>query len=226
MKSFTSSENHPQFIQPDQTTAKSVRILGMGDSYTFGEGVDQEERWINQLAVLLGDYGYYIQELTIIAKTGWTTGELSQAIAQSGVQHKYDLVTVLIGVNNQYRGLSISDYRIEFTEILTKAKQHADNNPKHVLVLSIPDWGHTSFAAERDRNKISREIESFNLINRDITNEFQSYYLDITTITREALDDQTLLAADGLHPSKKMYSIWASEALAQALEILSTPTIR
>ena len=199
---------------------KSIRILSLGDSYTYGEGVKPKERWPNQLSGLLERRGYIVQELRIIAKTGWTTGELSQAIIKAEITLTYDLVTLLIGVNNQYRGLPVYSYKNEFANLLNRSIVLAGSKSNHVLVLSIPDWSLTPFASNRDREKISKEIEMFNQVNREITKAAHSIYLDITPITRKVQMDPSLLTDDGLHPSGRMYDAWASRAFKSVLTML------
>ncbi|HUP60134.1 MAG TPA: SGNH/GDSL hydrolase family protein [Thermoanaerobaculia bacterium] len=180
------------------------RYLALGDSYTIGESVAPEERFPNQLARTLG-----IGEPQIIAKTGWTTDELDAAIDAADPKGPFDLVTLLIGVNNQYRGRSADEYRAQFTALLQRAIGFAGGDAKRVIVVSIPDWGVTPFAASRDRAKIAREIDQFNAINREEALRAGARYVDITPISRGG--DPALVAADGLHPSGKQYAEWARE---------------
>jgi lysophospholipase L1-like esterase len=143
----------------------SPRFLALGDSYTIGESVAVSDRWPNQLARTLRAKGIAIADPEIVAKAGWTTDELSSAIDAAKPQGPYALVTLLIGVNNQYRGRDAEQYRKEFAALLKRAIAFADDDPKRVVVVSIPDWGVTPFAAGRDRAKIGREIDLFNAIN-------------------------------------------------------------
>jgi len=182
---------------------QSAHYLALGDSYTIGESVAVEERWPVQLAKTL-----HIGEPEIIAKTGWTTDELNAAIDKANPQGPYELVTLLIGVNNQYRGRSAAQYRDEFRALLQRAVSFAGENAAHVIVVSIPDWGVTPFAKGRDRATIAREIDEFNAINREEAVKAGAHYADITPISRRAAQDPTLVAPDGLHPSAKMYSEW------------------
>ncbi|KXK16114.1 MAG: GDSL-like Lipase/Acylhydrolase [Chloroflexi bacterium OLB14] len=194
----------------------SLRYLALGDSYTIGESVAENERWPNQLATLLGaDI-----EVQIIARTGWTTSELWEGIQAQGVNPPYDMVSLLIGVNNQYRGYDIEEYRTEFIFLLNKAIEYAGGDNQKVFVLSIPDWGVTPFANGRDAEKIASEIDAFNKVNKDESEKAGVAYMDITPVSREAVKDATLIAGDGLHPSGKMYAQWAKLALPIALEIL------
>ena len=195
------------------------RYLALGDSYTIGESVPEAERWPNHLAKLLETEGNMV-EVTIIARTGWTTEALWEGIQATKIQPPYDLVSLLIGVNNQYRGYDIQGYREQFAFLLKKSINYAGGDPKRVIVLSIPDWGVTPFAADRDREQIANEIDEFNAVNREETEKMGAYYFDITLVSREAVDTAELIAPDGLHPSGKMYSLWADQVLPVALKIL------
>jgi lysophospholipase L1-like esterase len=196
-----------------------IRYLALGDSYTIGESVDEAERWPNQLARQLDEHGYKA-EVTIIARTGWTTDELWQGIQARDINPPYDLVSLLIGVNNQYRGRDIEEYREQFVFLLSKSIEYAGGNPKRVFVLSIPDWGVTPFANGRDAEQIAKDIDLFNSVNREETEKAGAYYVDITPISREAINDPSLVANDGLHPSGKMYTRWVEESLPVVLEML------
>jgi len=192
-----------------------MKFLALGDSYTIGESVPPEGRWPVQLAALLNARGIPIEAPEIIAKTGWTTGELAAAIQRANPQPPYALVSLLMGVNNQYRGGSQETYRQEFAALLQQAIDFAGGDPNHVIVLSIPDWGVTPFASRDPRGRtpaqISVEIAAFNAINREETTRAGAHYVDITPISEGASDDLTLLAPDQLHPSGKMYALWAEE---------------
>jgi lysophospholipase L1-like esterase len=196
------------------------RYLALGDSYTIGESVPEKERWSNQLVKLLDDEGIQI-EVTIIARTGWTVKELWQVIQSNPPEGTYNLVTLLIGVNDQYRSYPVDGYREDFRFMLGKAIEYAGGDPKHVIVLSIPDWGFTPFAASQNIEAISLQIDEFNAVNLEETQLADVYYVDITPVSREVVNDPLLIASDGLHPSGKMYSIWAEKTLPIALEILS-----
>ena len=196
-----------------------IRYLALGDSYTIGESVPENERWPNQLARLL-QADDLSTEVTIIARTGWTTDELWKGIQAMQINPPYDLVSLLIGVNNQYRGLDIDEYREDFIFLLNNAIEYAGRDAKRVIVLSIPDWGVTPFAKSRDSKKIATEINLFNSVNREETERVGVYYVDITPGSRDAVTDSTLIAADGLHPSGKMYAEWAELAYPEVLKIL------
>ena len=197
----------------------SQRYLALGDSYTIGESVAAEDRWPNQLVRSLADEGIQA-DVTIIARTGWTTDELWDAIQQQDITPPYDLVSLLIGVNNQYRGYDIDKYREEFVFLLNKAIEYAGGDPSRVVVLSIPDWGVTPFAWGRDTSKIAQEIDAFNAINRAESDKANVHYVDVTPISRLALEDKALLTSDGLHPSEKMYAQWSQLVVPVTLEIL------
>jgi lysophospholipase L1-like esterase len=196
-----------------------VRYLALGDSYTIGESVAEAERWPNQLATALSSQGL-TTEVTVIARTGWTTDELWQGIQAGEIEPPYDLVSLLIGVNNQYRGYDVNEYREQFIFLLNKSIEYAGGNPSRVIVLSIPDWGVTPFAEGRDRATIAREIDEFNSVSREESERAGVHYFDITPVSRGAADEPALTAEDGLHPSGKMYTMWAEMVLPQAFDIL------
>jgi lysophospholipase L1-like esterase len=202
-----------------ETDMPAFRYLALGDSYTIGEKVSVKDRWPNQLAKLLEAEGIQT-EVTIIARTGWTVEELWQGIQANPPQGKYNLVTLLIGVNDQYRDYAIDGYRENFHFMLGKAIEYAGGEPKKVVVLSIPDWGFTPFAANRDTELISQQIDEFNAVNLEETKSASAYYVDVTVISRMAMDDFDLIAGDRLHPSEKMYGIWAKKILPVVRDIL------
>lgn len=195
-----------------------LRFLALGDSYTIGESVAAAERFPVQLAALLRERGVNISDPEIIARTGWTTDELSKAIDAADPQGPYHLVTLLIGVNNQYRGRSADEYRQQFGALLARAIGFAGKDPGRVMVLSIPDWGVTPFAEGRDRARIAREIDQFNAINREEAERAGAAWVDITAVSRRG--DASLIASDRLHPSGSMYAEWARLALEPALSAL------
>lgn len=197
----------------------SFRYLALGDSYTIGESVPEPERFPNQLAALLEKEGRTV-DLTIIARTGWTTDELWQGIQAETVTPPYDLVSLLIGVNNQYRGRDSEEYREGFKFLLDKAIEYAGGDVNRVIVFSIPDWGVTPFARGRDAQTIGAEIDAFNQINFEEAQKAGAHYVDVTPVSREAATNPALIASDGLHPSGEMYAEWASSALPIALTIL------
>lgn len=184
-------------------------ILCLGDSYTIGEGVPLHENFPYQLVQILRNNGLPISAPEIIAKTGWTTFELKDQITHTTFLEHYNYVTLLIGVNNQYRKLPVEEYITDFEWLLNKAIQLADNNKKHVIVLSIPDWGVTPFAEGREREKISTEIDEYNSLNKSTALQMGVHYINITYSTREAVTDDSLLAYDKLHYSAKEHRKWA-----------------
>jgi lysophospholipase L1-like esterase len=201
--------------------AMSIRYLALGDSYTIGESVPEAGRFPNQLAALLKKEGHPT-EVKIIARTGWTTSELWEGIQKETLKPPYDLVSLLIGVNNQYRGYDSNEYREEFRFLLEKSIEYAGGDVNRVFVFSIPDWGVTPFATGQNATRISNEIDLFNSINRDETEKAGAHYVDITPISREALNNKLLIASDGLHPSATMYAQWAQAALASVLKVLNS----
>lgn len=202
--------------------ADSLRYLALGDSYTLGESVAPEVRWPVLLADALRARGLAIAPPTIIAKTGWTTDELGEAIDRADPQGPFYLVSLLIGVNNQYRGRSVENYRPEFRALLDRAIGFVGGDAGRVLVLSIPDWGVTPFAAEdaRGAQQIGAEIDAYNAAARKETERAGAHFVDITPVSRTASGDPSLTAGDGLHPSGAMYAAWTERALPVALSML------
>ncbi|MEJ7557281.1 MAG: SGNH/GDSL hydrolase family protein [Pedobacter sp.] len=190
---------------------KQLNYLALGDSYTIGESVPAYESFPLQLSAQLKTSGLIVNPPTIIARTGWTTAELQEAIKSSGVIQKFDFVTLLIGVNNQYRNQSKDVYRKEFKELLKIAIDYAKGNKAHVFVVSIPDWGVTPFGKNsgKSQQEISVQIDAFNTICKEETLALDVSYTDITPASRNADTDLSLVAKDGLHPSGKMYNSWA-----------------
>ena len=204
--------------QGTETRAGTMRYLALGDSYTIGEGVPARDRWPVQLSALLREQGHDFADPRIIARTGWTTDELSAAIDAADPRGPYDLVSLLIGVNNQYRGRSAEEYRAEFAGLLQRAIGLAGGDARRVIVLSIPDWGVTPFAAGRDRQQITAEIDAFNAAARQETERLGARYVDITPQSRTAGANPAFLAPDGLHYSGLTYAEWARLALPAALD--------
>jgi len=213
---------HAQRLQGRiSSVERVVDILALGDSYTIGESVAAGERWPVQLAASLRAGGQPVAEPRIVARTGWTTDELAQAIAAAKPASDHDLVTLLIGVNDQYRGRPIPDYPERFRALLRQAIGFAGGRPGRVLVLSIPDWGATPYATGRDRAKIAAEIDAYNALNRAATEAAGARYVDVTPVSREAATDAGLLAPDGLHPSGAMYARWVELAVPAARAALA-----
>jgi lysophospholipase L1-like esterase len=208
---YTSSENNiPMDTIGDEKTLdkNNITYLALGDSYTIGAFVASEDRFPVQLADMLRRDSIQTSDPDIIATSGWTTGNLLNSLEIAPPQKKYSFVTLLIGVNNQYQGRSLDEYKTQFTELLTRAILYADGIKNHVFVLSIPDYSVTPFGQGYDAQKIAREIDQFNEANKNISLNLGVHYLDITTISREAKNDPSLIAGDGLHPSAKQYNEW------------------
>lgn len=194
-------------ISMEEMNQTSKRFLALGDSYTIGESVAEEERWPVQLAKAWSEKGNPTGDPTIIATTGWRTDNLKDAIEKAQLKNDYDLVSLLIGVNNQYQGKSTEQYAIEFEELLKISIRLAKGKKENVFVVSIPDYGYTPFGLPKQK-EISKALDQFNEINKRITEAAGITYINITDISRKGLDQPDLVAGDGLHPSGKMYSLW------------------
>ena len=219
MLSCNSSETQENITPPNMNENNPKRtFLALGDSYTIGESVDEKDRWSMQLIDLLKT-NFNFTKHDIIARTGWTTSELTQAIEAQKLTEQYDMVSLLIGVNNQYRGQSVDTYRVEFRNLLKTSVKFAKNDVKKVVVLSIPDWGKSSFAKGQDAQKIGSEIDAFNNVAKDECKKLNIVFIDVTDITRNNTD-ASMFAIDGLHYSGKMHKLWAMEALGTAGDIL------
>lgn len=186
-----------------------MSFLSLGDSYTIGEQVQLSESFPYQTVQRLRAAGIQVYAPEIIAKTGWTTDELNDSIEHTILLQQYRFVTLLIGVNNQYRGRSKEEFRSEFTGLLQKAIQFSGGHAVNVFVLGIPDWGVTKFAEGQDRQKIGKEIDEFNFVCKSVSAELQCKYIDITSAQRADGNNTEFLAPDGLHPSGKEYAKWA-----------------
>lgn len=191
-------------------------MLSLGDSYTIGESVLKNENFPSLTARLLEENNFKIDTIKIVAATGWTTSDLLLAIEEENIQQHFDLVTLLIGVNNQYQQKPTKIYQKEFSELLDKAIEFAGDKDYRVFVMSIPDYGITPFAKEKDLSKISYEIQRYNMLNFQISLSQNVHYIDIYLESLLAKNDIGLLTTDQLHPSKKQYSLW-SEKLAAAM---------
>ncbi len=193
-----------------------LTYLALGDSYTIGESLPLSESFPYQFSTQLRGKGFNVADPKIIAKTGWTTDELQAAIKAENLTQKFDFVTLLIGVNNQYRGYSKETYRKEFKALLETAINFAEGNKKRVFVVSIPDWGVTPFglSSGKSTKAIADEIDAFNSINKEETLAMEISYTDITPSSRNAATDVSLVAKDGLHYSVKMHLQWAVSVAA------------
>jgi len=203
-------------------TQSAVLYLALGDSYTIGESVDQNQRWPVQLVEALQDSGIQISGSRIIAKTGWTTLDLKEAIADADLNPPYKLVSLLIGVNDQYDGLDFTKYPGRFEFLVKKSIELTGGNPDHVLVVSIPDYSVTPFGQKKNPDKIERELAEYNATNKAITDRLGAYYVNITPGSKKALNDRSLIAGDGLHPSGKMYTQWVEQIMPVLLPEMRT----
>lgn len=203
---------------PNIPIVNAHTFLALGDSYTIGQSVSADQRFPNQTAGILRSQGFRINDPNIIATTGWTTGNLLSALNANPPSQNYSIVTLLIGVNNQYQGRSLDEYRLEFNTLVSKAITYAGNKSERVFVLSIPDYSVTPFAQNSDTAYIARQIDLFNQVNKSIAAASSVNYIDITAISRQGRTDNSLHATDGLHPSGKQYLMW-SELLAQAIRL-------
>lgn len=194
------------------TSKKSVSYLALGDSYTIGESVPVNRNFPYQLADSIGKRGNAYESPVIIARTGWRTDQLIEAIESAHLNNGYDLVTLLIGVNNEFQGRSLEEYERDFRLLCIKAIELAGNKKKRVRIISIPDYGYTPYG-KANQQRISERIDLFNASNKRIADSLKLKYVDITGISRRGLNEPDLIAADGLHPSAKMYALWVKEIL-------------
>ena len=199
------------FSCKDEITKQT--FLALGDSYTIGESVGQNERWPEQLTLELAEKSIALAPPTIIAKTGWTTDELQDGINQAPLDYPYDWVSLLIGVNNQYRGLDIETFKEEFENLLSQAIIFSGNKNAHVFVISIPDWGVMPFAKSQNQEKIATEIDDFNQAIYEICIHNNIRFVDITPISRQVSNHPEWIATDDLHPSGEQYAQWVKELL-------------
>ena len=214
------SDNDAYNMNDNQSVVSSkdsISYLALGDSYTIGESVAIAERYPVQIQTSINatdTFDIYLKNPKIIATTGWTTNELKEGIDKANIENqKYDFVSLLIGVNNQYRGYPIDQYIKEFEELLKQAITFASDRSDHVVVISIPDYGVTPFGKRGDPDKIARELDEYNRIAKEIANRHQVDFLNITEISREASDYPNLIAQDQLHPSGLMYKRWVDELI-------------
>lgn len=198
---------------------QEITYLALGDSYTIGESVEPNLRWPVLLADSLRGRGYNISEPRIIATTGWTTEDLLRAMNDRLGEEKYDLVSVLIGVNNQYQGKSIEAYENDLREIFSRAIARSSRGREGVFAVSIPDYGVTPFGAE-NAEEIGREIDEFNAVFERVAEEHDVDFYDITPISRRAENEPDLIADDGLHPSGHMYGLWVEEIVDEVVQKL------
>ncbi len=199
---------------------KNITYLALGDSYTIGQSVDALARYPVILSGKLSDSQVSVETPKIIATTGWTTADLKNGIVSAGISNnQYDIVSLLIGVNNQYQSRSIAEYKTQFTELLVMSIKFAHGNKDKVFVISIPDYGYTPFG-KNNQQQISAGIDQFNGVNKFIVDSMGVKYFDITPISRNGLSDPDLVASDGLHPSGKQYQHWVDLMEADVREIV------
>ena len=204
---------------PMPATPGTLRFLALGDSYTIGEGVPAAERWPVRLASALRAESLDVADPETVAETGWTVAELDDGIDAASPAGPYALVTLLVGVNDQYRGGAAEAYRVAFRATLSRAVGFAGGRPGRVVVLAIPDWGVTPFADGRDRAAIAAEVDAFNAVAREETAAAGARWVDVAPVSRDrgAAD----VAPDGLHPSGALYAAWARLALPEARAALT-----
>jgi len=202
--------------------ATALSFLALGDSYTIGEGVPESGRWPVQLAKALRDEGIALADPRIIATTGWTTDELAWGVDGAEPLGEWDFVTLLIGVNNQYRGRSAIDFRGEFETLLQRAIRYARGRADRVLVLSIPDWGVTPFVktTKSTPEQVATELDAYNAAAQVVCEAHEVAFVDITPVSRERGGEADMLAEDGLHPSASMYTLWTALTLPAARNLL------
>ena len=201
-------------------SAKPYKYLALGDSYTIGTGVPLDKNFPYQVSIKIQNRGFKIDDPVIIAEQGWTSLNLLQALEKNPLSDPFDLVTLLIGVNDQYNGIKLDYYRDNFTTLLEKSIQFAGGSTAKVIVLSIPDWSVTPHVESFNREDIRKEINQFNQLNKSLTRAQGIAYQDITWVSHQAADNKSLLVGDGLHPSADMYNIWADLILPTALDII------
>ena len=214
------SNCEPQVKKNASDAAEPVSYLALGDSYTIGTGIDQINNYPNQLADSLASLGFQVDTTHIIATNGWTTTDLKNGIAENKPPSDFNLVSLLIGVNNQYQWLDVELYKTEFRELLEQAIEFAGGESESVFIISIPNYGVTPFAQSKEPETIRRKISEYNEIAKEISDEYDVSFINITPISEMAEDDLSLLASDELHPSAKMYSMWIEEMLPTVTQIL------
>ncbi|MDQ6904813.1 MAG: SGNH/GDSL hydrolase family protein [Bacteroidota bacterium] len=213
----TNRENTADTISSTAIDTMTKTYLALGDSYTIGQSVADSQRFPVQAEQVLKQQNISLDNPDIVAVTGWTTGNLLSALDNNPPKKTYSVVTLLIGVNNQYQGRSIEEYKTQLSELLSRAIAYAANNKDHVFVISIPDYSVTPFARNSDTAKIAAEIDAFNAANKNLATMAGVHYIDITPISREVKNDPSLVAGDGLHPSGLQYKKWVA-LLAPAMQ--------
>ncbi len=215
--------NNKQTVAPTNTAESNPntkQFLALGDSYTSGEGIAKDGRWPIHLVTQLRAQGIDMADPVFIARTGWTTADLDRAMSSLKTEGTFDLVSLLIGANDEFRGNSREEYRSGFVSLLQKAIVLAGGKPEHVLVLSVPDWGVSPYAASEDKAAIAASIDRYNAVNRAEAERLGARYIDITNPTRAAANDREIFAGDGLHYSSKTHARWAELAVLMAKNAL------
>jgi len=197
-------------IDINNSSVSKFSFLALGDSYTIGEGVEESKRWPNQFIEIAYEKGLYFEKPKIIAQTGWKTYDLLNAINETNFTKKYDYVSLLIGVNNQFNSRSIYEFEEDLDKIMDKIDIIRKNNGS-TIIISIPDWGYTPFAESYNRDTISYEINLFNKSLKNFADKNDIKYVDVTEISRKTLTEDDLLASDNLHPNGLMYLEWAKK---------------
>jgi lysophospholipase L1-like esterase len=197
-------------MKPVRLPDHPLNILHLGDSYTIGEGVDLEDGWPFQLHELMIASGFSIALAEIIARTAWTTTDLLEAMDNMDLQPEWDLITLCIGVNNQYQGLDQAAFGRELTQLVEMALALRASKSSCFILLSIPDWSVAPFAADRDPGAIVSAIDAFNSVVASVANQTSVPFIDWTPLTREATGQEDAFTDDGLHPSRKEYARWAA----------------
>lgn len=209
---------------PQQEVEEELTYLALGDSYTIGESVETNLRWPVQLVDSLRELGIPVDAPKIIARTGWTTNDLLRAMDNQLKDEQYDLVSLLIGVNNQYQGKSLEEYERDLRELFSRSIALSEHGKEGIFAITIPDYGVTPFGASKS-DEISREIMEFNSVFKRVASEYEIAVYDITPISIMAAEDETLVASDGLHPSGKMYTLWVEEFVDEVAEKISSEII-
>jgi lysophospholipase L1-like esterase len=199
-----------QNLNSDSLNQTQFSLLALGDSYTIGEGVDEDQRWPNQFIKVAYENGVDFSSSRIIAETGWKSYDLINAIESSNFEKKYDYVSLLIGVNNQFNSRPVNEFENDLDKLLIKIN-NLKKKSGSVLIISIPDWGSSPYGVGFDRNEISNEINTFNNSLKSFANNNGLDYVDVTEISRRAINEPNLIAVDNLHPSGIMYLEWAKK---------------
>ena len=215
----TQTKNITAVFQENIFGINASKFLALGDSYTIGASVAVNERWPVQFLNELKLYTSAIDTLQIIATSGWRVDQLKNGMNNSNLEPPYGLISLLIGVNNQFQGQNANGFRPEFIEILEKSLKLVNNRKERFFVISIPDWGASPFGSGFDRTKVSKEIDEFNSVLKEESEKRGVRYFNITDISRRALTDRTLIASDGLHPSGKMYKLWVDKMIPEISKI-------